>query len=105
MFDDDFMPVLPSIRDISKMDIVVNDTGMLYLFHREELPTTPEWAEYDTDQASLYFVSNDGQMQDCGVKIHEPMKVYMVKSTSIYLIKVETDGSTKKISKIPVIVR
>ncbi len=102
--EDNHLP-LPSVREMGEMELVVSDSGKLYLFHKAPMPATIEWAEYDTEMASLYFVSDDGRTQDCGIKIHDPMKVHMLKSASVYTIKVEDDFSTSAICEVSLVIR
>lgn len=98
------MPVLPDLKGDMDVDLVVKEDGKLYVFHERPLPEQVQWAEYDVDDAALFFVGPEGRIQNLGMTVHKPMRPYMKKAVSLYMVEVGEKGA-KNIYRLPMAVR
>lgn len=100
----DELPVIPPLRKSMDVDLAVNAEGRVYIFYDGKIAEDTEYAVYSIDDSSLTLVSKTGRVQDIGMTVHKPMRKYMRKGESIYVIEM-IDGKTPgKIINIPMII-
>ena len=98
------LPVLPALRKMMDVDLAVNAEGRVYIFYDGQIPEEIEYALYSIDDSSLTLVSKEGRAQDIGMIVHKPMRKYMRKGETIYVIEM-VDGKTPgRIMNIPMII-
>ena len=89
-----------------EIDVVVNESGKVVVFHSHVFRDELGWFECDLDERKLLFVFDDGRNTDSGVFISDNMVKYMQNSHQILtvLLDIET-GEPKEGSYFPLILQ
>ena len=69
-----------SLAECQAVELVVNPAGLAILYHQGPLPNAFVWAQYDQENQSMQFVSDDGVVRDLGMPIHKPFSVQLLYS-------------------------
>lgn len=83
-----------------EVELVVNEIGYVVLLHKGTLNYQFAWAEYDHSNASLYFVTPEGEMQPLGMKIHESFEQPLCRTKELTLVEVGSNMSCQNITFI-----
>lgn len=75
------------------VELVVNPAGNAMLLHKGKMRDDLIWAQYDQYSDRLFFVTDDGEMQDLGMPIHEPFQDPLMQTRELFLIEVKDDMS------------
>lgn len=89
--------MLKSLADEREIEFIVNDTGNAILLHKGALNHLYSWAQYDSVEASLNFITSDGQIQPLGFKIHKPFEQPLSSTLEMLLMEIDDDMTCKDI--------
>ena len=82
-------PVLPSINDSMKFDLIINDKKKSMLIVDTPFPEILYWAEYDLDMDELYFVTVRGKILPLGKKVATMFRPFMSQATYITAVRMQ----------------
>lgn len=94
----------PSLVESMNVNLVVNDTGKIFILHDKKFPCVMNWVEYDTDSGQLALVAHDGTMIDFGMIIQSPIRKRMMNATDISTLLVG-DNRIDDFYIMPLIIR
>lgn len=97
-------PVLPSINDSMKFDLIINDKKKSMLIVDAPFPEILYWAEYDLDLDELYFVTVRGKILPLGKKVATMFRPFMSLATYITAVRMEGEKLADN-QRVPLIVR
>ncbi len=97
--------VAQNLNENSKFDIAVDRQGLVYLFYTNDLAFKPSYVEYDSEMRSLSFVSEQGHIQNCGIKVKNTSQSYLMNIDFIILVKVNEKFSMNGHKKVTLIKR
>tara|TARA_R110002072_G_scaffold278394_1_gene440209 strand:- start:315 stop:650 length:336 start_codon:yes stop_codon:yes gene_type:complete len=98
------LPVLPHMNTTMKFDLAFSHEGEVYVFHDKAFSERINWAEYDSKEAQLYFVAENGRIQNLGLKIFKDMQKIIMQARRIFIIYVE-NGVQKQIIEMPLLIQ
>lgn len=106
LFDklDEDTPVLPSINDSMKFDLIINDKKKSMLLVDKPFPEILYWAEYDLDLDELFFVTVRGKILPLGKEVATMFRPYMSQATYITAVRMEGEKLMDN-QRVPLIVR
>lgn len=61
------------------------------LLHQGALDHDYSYVQYDPSLHALQFVTEDGEMQDLGMTVHEPLRAPLHNTREIFMIEVKGD--------------
>lgn len=80
-------PVWPSTAaSAMKIEVVVNEDGMVWVLHDAPFPDYLEWIEFDSDIGLMTFVTAGGKIQGLGLTVHQPMRDYVAMADEVCMI-------------------
>ncbi len=97
-------PVLPSINDSMKFDLIINDKQKAMLIVDKPFAEVLYWAEYDLDLDELFFVTVRGKILPLGKVVASMFRPYMSQATYITAVRME-DEKLADNQRVPLIVR
>lgn len=97
-------PVLPSINDSMKFDLIINDKKKSMLIVDTPFPEILYWAEYDLDMDELYFVTVRGKILPLGKKVATMFRPFMSQATYITAVRMQGEKLADN-QRVPLIVR
>lgn len=87
------------------VEIAVNDSGRIVVFHDKPFRGELSWFEYDLDENKLDFVMDDGEVRDIGVPIPQQLSKYLQNAHQILTVLMNDDtGDAVRGTYIPVII-
>lgn len=98
------LPVHKPLASTMNVDLMVNEDSKLWVIHDKPFPDILIWAEYDADMASLSLIAKDGKIIDLGMKIHQPLRKYMLSARQLFTMRMQ-DGKIDDCYVLPLIVR
>jgi predicted GH43/DUF377 family glycosyl hydrolase len=98
------IPVNPDVITQMKIDVSVNQSSRVFVFHDKPFPKPLEWAEYDAEDARLVFITKGGFLNDFGMDINSEMQKYIENAEYLeaFLIK---DNETLDYANVRLFVR
>jgi hypothetical protein len=97
-------PVLPSINDTMKFDLIINDKKKSMLIVDKPFPEILYWAEYDLDTDEMFFVTVLGKIQPLGKIVQSVFRPFLSQATFITAVRMK-DEKLADNQRIPLIVR
>tara|TARA_R110002124_G_scaffold287365_1_gene474288 strand:+ start:223358 stop:223831 length:474 start_codon:yes stop_codon:yes gene_type:complete len=97
-------PVLPSINDTMKFDLIINDKKKSMLIVDKPFPEILYWAEYDLDTDEMFFVTVLGKIQPLGKIVQSVFRPFLSQATFITAVRMQ-DEKLADNQRIPLIVR
>tara|TARA_B100001989_G_C24535243_1_gene463938 strand:+ start:717 stop:1055 length:339 start_codon:yes stop_codon:yes gene_type:complete len=97
-------PVLDNLGKISKMTLAVSETGQVYIFHEKPFPEPINWVEFDPEIAQMHLVSQNGRLQDLGIKVEPELNEQIKSCQKIYVVRIE-NGKEQEIFEMPLLIR
>jgi hypothetical protein len=96
-------PVLPPMATTMGVDFLFNEDGA-WLLHDKPLIEDLSWIEYDADTETATLVTEQGRLQDLGLKVPLTRANWLLQATCVtrHLIK---DSKIVNSSIVPIIVR
>ncbi|MCB1783579.1 MAG: hypothetical protein KDI13_06245 [Alphaproteobacteria bacterium] len=64
---------LLSLSQETDIELMVSAAGSVVLLHKGPLARVYDWAQYDSEQRAVYLVTQDGDIQDLGLTIFDPV--------------------------------
>lgn len=87
------------------IEVAVNETGRVVLFHNRKFREPIAWFEYDLDTCKLDVVLEDGSSRDSGMPLKSSMSKYMQNSHQILTVHLDDDtGEAVEGTYIPLII-
>ncbi|PJB70643.1 MAG: hypothetical protein CO093_07280 [Alphaproteobacteria bacterium CG_4_9_14_3_um_filter_47_13] len=96
----DDVPLWPSAASTMKIDVAVNEDGMVWVIHDKPFPDYLEWIEFDKELGMMSFVTALGKIQGLGMKIHPPMDEYLVETKQVCVIMIR-DEQIRDMALVP----
>ena len=88
-----------------KVDLVINDTAEVYVFHNKPFEKTLSWLEFDLDTYRLDFIMNDGDLRHFGAKVPEHLAKHMHNAYQVMMVLMdEKTGQPKSGGYFPLII-
>lgn len=97
-------PVLPSVNDSMKFDLIINDKQKSMLIVDKPFAEILYWAEYDLDLDELFFVTVRGKILPLGKRVATMFRPYMSQATYITAVRMQ-DEKLADTQRVPLIVR
>jgi|TARA_R110002126_G_scaffold13118_1_gene55792 hypothetical protein len=97
-------PVLSSINDSMKFDLIINDKQKSMLIVDKPFAEVLYWAEYDLDLDELFFVTVRGKILPLGKPVATMFRPYMSQATYITAVRMQ-DEKLADTQRVPLIVR
>jgi len=86
------------------IEVAVNETGKVVLFHNRIFKDNISWFEFDLDTNKLDFVIDSGDMRDAGLPLTKGVAKYMQNSHQILMVLLDDDtGEAKEGNYVPLI--
>lgn len=87
------------------VEVAVNDTGRVVLFHNRKFREPIAWFEYDLRTCDLDFVLDNGDTRNAGLPLKKTMSKYMQNSHQILTVYLDDDtGEAVEGTFIPLII-
>ena len=80
---------LSDLSSQMRVDVIVNPDGKIWFLHDKPLNHRIEWIEYDQEEKSIAFVTDDGLIQNLGMQATDIMDKYLIKGENANLAFVE----------------
>ena len=75
-----------------KVELVVNDTAEVYLFHSEPFNKPLSWVEFDLDSHNLDFIMDDGDVRNFGTKVPDHLSKHMQNAFQVMMVQRDDDS-------------
>lgn len=98
------LPLHRPMASTMKVDLFINRNAQVLVAHDRPFPGILQWAEYDVDIGNIIFVTNEGRIQDMGMKIQPTMRKYLRMAQKIDTVLVQ-DGQIRDVWNVPLVVR
>jgi len=72
-----------------KIDLMVNDTAEVYVFHNKPLTKKMSWLEFDLDTNNLDFIMNDGDVRNFGAKVPAHLAKHMQNAYQVMMVHMD----------------
>lgn len=69
-----------------KVDLVINDTAEVYVFHNKPFRKKLSWLEFDLGTNNLDFVMNDGDVRNFGAKVPGHLARHMQNAYQVMMV-------------------
>lgn len=92
--------ILEPLSKNSKFEFVVNSSGKAMLLFQGTVAHPYAWAQYDSASGTVQLVSEEGELQDLGIKIPEHVKKLLAETRDITFAEVGEDGAYKRHAKL-----
>ena len=76
-------PVKPDLLSQMQIDISVNKSSQVFVFHTKPFPDILEWAEYDAEDRRLVFITKGGFLNDFGMDVSPKVQKYLERAEFI----------------------
>ena len=87
------------------VEVAVNESGKVVLFHNRQFKSEISWFEFDLDTLKLTFVLDDGEIRDAGFYATAAMAKYMQNSHQILMVLIDAEtGEATEGNYIPLII-
>ena len=87
------------------IEVAVNETGKVVLFHNRVFKSEISWFEFDLGTNKLTFVLDDGEIRDAGFYATPTMAKYMQNSHQILMILLDDEtGEASEGAYVPLII-
>lgn len=90
------MNIKPLAKEMP-VELVVSDVGNVMLLHKGTLKRNYSWVQYDQEFFSMNFITEDGEAQDLGMKIHAPFHPALKKTKELIMVEVDDSNQPKDI--------
>lgn len=88
-----------------KIDLIINDTAEVYVFHNKPFTKKLSWLEFDLDDSRLDFIMNDGDLRNFGAKVPEHLSKHMHNAYQVMMVLMDEEtGQPKSGGYFPLIV-
>lgn len=74
-----------------KVDLVINDTAEVYVFHNKPFRTKLSWLEFDLNTGNLDFIMNDGDIRNFGAKVPPHMVKHMQNAYQVMMVQMNEE--------------
>lgn len=74
------------------IEVAVNDTGKVVVFHNREFKSPVSWFEFDLTTKKLDFIMEDGAMRDAGLPLGDDVSKYMQNSHQILTVYLDNES-------------
>ena len=83
----------PAYNEVSdpdfKIDLVINDTAEVYLFHNKPFKQALSWLEFDLDTNNLDIILADGDMRNFGAKVPDRLAKHMQNAYQVMMVQMD----------------
>ena len=69
-----------------KVDLVVNDTAEIYVFHNRPFSKKLSWIEFDLATNTLDFIMNDGDVRNFGAAVPPRLSKHMQNGFQVMMV-------------------
>ncbi len=69
-----------------KIDLVINDTAEVYVFHNKPFRQPVSWLEFDLDTNNLDFVLAEGDIRNFGAKVPPHLSKHMQNAFQVMIV-------------------
>ena len=78
------------VQDSSfKIDLVINDTAEVYLFHNKPFKQALSWLEFDLDTNNLDIILADGDIRNFGAKVPDRLAKHMQNAYQVMMVQMD----------------
>lgn len=88
---------LKPLTEEMPVEFIVNDVGSAMLLHRGPLARAYAWVQYDRDATSLQLITENGDLQDLGMKIKGAFMKPLAKTKELMMIELGEDSGFKNV--------
>ncbi len=92
--------ILAPLTEETAVQLTMNESGAAMLLYKGKLKYTYEWVQYDEQNQTLQFITDEGATQELGMKIHEPFHSFFQKSKELAIITVNEQKICEEMIKI-----
>ncbi len=86
---------IPDTKKVQKVDfkveLVVNDTAEVSLFHSKPFNKPLSWVEFDLGTNNLDFILDDGDVRNFGLKVPEKLAKHMQNAFQVMMVQMDAD--------------
>lgn len=72
-----------------KVDLVINDTAEVYVFHNKPFRKPVSWLEFDLDTNNLDFVLAEGDIRNFGAKVPHHLSKHMQNAYQVMMVQMD----------------
>lgn len=95
---------LPCMASLMKVDLVVSQKSDVWILHDRPIDGVLRWVEYDPATAAVTLVMENGNVQDLGLPLSEPMCDCLEDATIAYAILMG-EKYIKDMYRVPLVTR
>ncbi|HQX27540.1 MAG TPA: hypothetical protein PKX38_06345 [Alphaproteobacteria bacterium] len=85
------MPLKPLSQE-NDVEFIVTSIGNAVLLHRGPLQRDYSWVQLDRDNHSLQFITEEGDIQDLGMRMHPPFEKNLRATKELILVMVDENN-------------
>ncbi len=78
-----------NISQNTSVDLVVSEAGNAVLLYQGDINPSYRWAQFERDTKSVHFVSDDGVVDNLGLKINSKIETFLKDTTEVFLIQLD----------------
>ena len=75
-----------------KVDLVVNDTAEVYVFHSKPFDRQLAWLEFNMDTNDLDFIMDDGAVRSFGTKVPDHLSKHMDNAFQVMMVQMDEES-------------
>lgn len=88
-----------------KIDLVVNDTAEIYIFHNKPFKKKLSWVEFDLGTNRLDFIMSDGDIRNFGAAVPKNLSKHMQNAYQVMMVLMdEASGQPKSGAFAPLVI-
>lgn len=74
-----------------KVDLVINDTAEVYVFHNKPFNKKLSWLEFDMSTRNLDFIMNDGDIRNFGAKVPDHLARHVQNAYQVMMVQMNEE--------------
>ena len=78
-----------------KIDLVINDTAEVYLFHNKPFKQALSWLEFDLDTNNLDIILADGDIRNFGAKVPDRLAKHMQNAYQVMMVQMDEKSENR----------
>lgn len=86
-----------SLSELMSFELCVSEHGKAVVLYKNKLPNNYIWVQYDKQSSSLQLVSKEGDVQDMGIKIPDPVLENLLKAQEMHFLELSESNQLKAI--------
>lgn len=87
------------------IEVAVNDTGKVVVFHDKPFRTEVSWFEFDLETSKLSFIMDGGEIRETGMTLAPAISKNMQNSHQVLMVLLDNDtGEAKEGNYVPLII-